>query len=62
MELVKDVKMSVRIETDKRTVEKEFGNVHELRWFMDNFFSSVPERRPSKKLVRHIGRGRLMPS
>jgi len=30
MEVVKDVKMRVCFETDKRTVEKEFGNILDL--------------------------------
>ena len=62
METVQEVKVRVYIRTDKRTVEKEFENVHELRWFMNNFFSTVAERRSSKSLLRYTGPERRMPS
>jgi hypothetical protein len=55
METVLDVKIKLSIRTDKRTVEKELGNLDELRWFMNEFFSSVAERRSSKKLLRYVG-------
>jgi len=60
MEVVKAVKITVRIETEKRTVEKEFGNLPDLRWFMANFFSSGAERRSSKQLLRYVGPERRM--
>jgi len=60
MEVVKAVKMTVRIETEKRTVEKEFRNLPDLRWFMANFFSSGAERRSSKKLPRYVEPERRM--
>ena len=60
METVLDVKIKLSIRTDKRTVEKELGNLDELRWFMNDFFSSVAERRSSKKLLRYVGPERLM--
>jgi hypothetical protein len=44
-ESVTGVKMRLTIETDRRTVEKEFSNLHDLKWFMDSFFSSIAERR-----------------
>jgi hypothetical protein len=60
METVLDVKIKLSIRTDKRTVEKELGNLDELRWFMNDFFSSVAERRSSKKLLRYVGPERRM--
>jgi hypothetical protein len=60
METVLDVKIKLSIRTDKRTVEKELGNLDELRWFMNEFFSSVAERRSSKKLLRYVGPERRM--
>jgi hypothetical protein len=61
METVLDVKIKLYIRTDKRTVEKELGNIDELRWFMNDFFSSVAERRSSRKLLRYVGPERRMP-
>jgi hypothetical protein len=61
MEVVKAVKITVRIETEKRTVEKDLGNLDELRWFMNSFFSSVADRRSSKKLLKYVGPERRMP-
>ena len=60
METVQEVKIKLYIRTDKRTVEKELGNLDELRWFMNDFFSSVAERRSSKKLLRYVGPERRM--
>jgi hypothetical protein len=60
METVQEVKIKLYIRTDKRTVEKELGNVDELRWFMNDFFSSVAERRSSKKLLKYVGPERRM--
>ena len=45
METVQDVKMKLVIQTNKRTVEEEFGNLLDMRVFMDRFFSQVAERR-----------------
>ena len=61
MEVVKDVTIKLRIETDSRTIEKDFGNLLELRWFMNEFFSSVAERRSSKQLLKYVGPERRMP-
>jgi hypothetical protein len=44
-ESVNAMKMRLTIETDRRVVEKEFSNLHDLKWFMDSFFSSVADRR-----------------
>jgi len=60
MEVVKAVKITVRIETEKRTVEKEFGNLPDLRWFMANFLSSGAERRSFKKILKYVGPERRM--
>ena len=61
METVLNVKIKLYIRTDKRTVEKELGNLDELRWFMNDFFSSVAELRSSRKLLRYVGPERRMP-
>jgi hypothetical protein len=55
METVQEVRIKLQIRTDKRTVENEFGNLHELQWFMNNFFSTVAERRSSKKILKYVG-------
>jgi len=62
MEAVKNVKMKLLIETDRRTVEKEFSNVFDLRMFMNSFFSlpDVADRRTSQSLLRYTGRERRM--
>jgi hypothetical protein len=60
METVQEVRIKLQIRTDKRTVENEFGNVDELRWFMNDFFSSVAERRSSKKVLKYVGPERRM--
>lgn len=49
METVQDVKIRPYIRSDKRTVEKDLGNLDELRWFMNDFFSSVAERRSLRR-------------
>ena len=56
-----DVRIKRYIRTDKRTVEKDLGNLDELRWFMNDFFSSVAEKRSSKKLIKCVGPERRMP-
>lgn len=55
METVQEVRIRLYIRTDKRTVEKELGNLDEIRGFMNDFFSSVAERRSSKKPLRYVG-------
>jgi hypothetical protein len=62
METVQEVKVRVYIRTGKRTVEKEFENLYELRWFMNDFFSRVAERRSSKKLLKYVAPERRMAS
>jgi hypothetical protein len=61
METVQDVKMRLYIQTDKRTVEEEFGNMLDMRLFMDQFFSQMAERRSSKKVLKYVGPERRMP-
>jgi hypothetical protein len=61
METVQEVRITLYIRTDKRTVEKDLGNLEELRWFMNDFFSSVAERRSSKKLLKYVGPERRTP-
>lgn len=62
MEAVKNVKMKLQIETDRRTVEKDFNNLFDLRLFMDSFFSlpEVADRRSGQSLLRYTGRERRM--
>jgi hypothetical protein len=60
MESVQEVRIRLYIRTDKRTVEKDLGNLEELRWFMNDFFSRVAERRSSKKLLKYVGPERRM--
>ncbi|MGD8229930.1 MAG: hypothetical protein PVI20_19285 [Desulfobacteraceae bacterium] len=55
MEQVKALRLSLYMETDKRTVEKEFSNLFDLRWFMDSFFSSRAERRSGKPKNTYAG-------
>ena len=61
METVEEVRIKLRIRTDKRTVERDLGDLDELRWFMNDFFSSVAERRSSKKVLKYVGPERRMP-
>ena len=62
METVKKTTMKLRIETDQRSVEKEFSNLFDLKMFMNSFFSlpDVADRRTSQSLLRYSGRERRM--
>lgn len=62
LETVEKVKMKLHIETDRRTVEKEFSNLFDLRMFMNSFFSlaDVADRRTAHSMLRHSGRERRM--
>lgn len=62
METVQEVRIKLYIRTDKRTVEKDLGNIEELSQFMNDFFSSVAERRSSKKVLKYVGPERRMAS
>ena len=55
MEVVKDVKIVLHIETNKRKLEKDFENLLDLRFFMDSFFSNFAERRSLKSTLRYVG-------
>lgn len=48
MEDVREVKMTLLIQTNKRTVEQEFENVFDLRIFLDNFFSEIAPEKPRR--------------
>ena len=54
-ESVRAVKMRLIIETDRRVVEKEFSNLHDLKWFMDSFFSSIVDRRLRRASAGYAG-------
>lgn len=62
METVEKVKMKLHIETDQRTVEKEFSNLFDLRRFMNSFFSlpNVADRRTAQSMLRYSGREKRM--
>lgn len=62
METVQDVKMKLYIQTNKRTVEEEFGNLMDMRVFMDRFFSQMAERRSEKTKTGYQGPERRMRS
>lgn len=55
MEVVKDVKIVLQIETNKRKLEKDFENLFDLRFFMDSFFSNFAERRSTKSSMKYVG-------
>lgn len=48
MERVRDVKMTVLIETDRRTVKQEFGCFFDLKMFVDSFFLNLGDQRSGK--------------
>jgi len=62
MEVVKEIKMKLEIETDKRTLVKEFSNLHDLRMFMQDFFAlpEVEDRRTGMSMLRYPGPERRM--
>ena len=62
METVQAVKMKLYIQTDKRTIEEEFGNLLDMRVFMDRFFSQAAERRSAKAQSGYKGPERRMRS
>lgn len=55
MEVVREVTMKLHIKTNKRTLEKEFSNLYDLRVFMDGFFSGVADRRSPKTTPKYTG-------
>jgi hypothetical protein len=54
--------MILHIETDKRTMEKEFSNLNELRMFMQDFYSlpDVADRRAGESIFPYSGPERRM--
>lgn len=62
IETVEKVKMKLHIKTSRRTVEKEFSNLFDLRMFMNSFFSlaEVADRRTAQSMLRYSGRERRM--
>lgn len=60
-ESLRDVKMRLTIETDRRVVEKGFSNLHDLKWFMDSFFSSITDRRLGRAKPGYTGPERRRP-
>ena len=60
MEVVREVKMKLHIETDRRKVEKDFDNLYDLKIFMDNFFTEFANRRSAKSTLRYVGPERRM--
>jgi len=60
-ESLRDVKMRLTIETDRRVVEKGFSNLHDLKWFMDSFFSAITDRRLGRAKPGYTGPERRRP-
>jgi hypothetical protein len=60
METVRDVKMKLYIQTDKRTIEEEFQNLLDMRMFMDRFFAQAAERRSAGAKSGYAGPERRM--
>ena len=57
MEVVKEIKMTLHIETDRRTVAKDLSNLHDLRMFMHDFFSlpDVADWRAGESIFPYSG-------
>lgn len=62
MEVVKEIRMMLEIETNKRLIVKEFSNLHDLKIFMQDFFAlpEVEDRRTGMSMLRHAGLERRM--
>jgi hypothetical protein len=60
MEVVKGVKITLHIETDKRKLEKDFDNLFDIKIFMNSFFADFAERRSAKSLFRYVGPDRRL--
>lgn len=62
IETVEKVKMKLHMKTSRRTVEKQFSNLFDLRMFMKSFFSlpDVADRRTTQSMLRYSGRERRM--
>jgi len=57
MEIMRKVRMKLHLETDRRTVTKDFDNLNDLRLFMHNFFSlpEVVDRRAEMSILHYNG-------
>jgi hypothetical protein len=62
MEIVKEIRMILEIETNKRNIVKEFSNIHDLKLFMQDFFAlpEVDDRRSGMSMLRYRGPERRM--
>ena len=62
MESVRRVRMTLHLQTDKKTVVRDFKNLNDLRLFMQNFFSlpEIVDRRTEMSLPRYTGSERRM--
>ncbi len=62
VEIVKNVKMKLEIETNKKLLVKDFRNLHDLRLFMQDFYSmaGIPDRRANRSLLTYTGPERRM--
>lgn len=62
MEKVKEIKINLRMRTNKRTLEKEFTNIFDLKIFMENFFLSygMADRRAELATVGYANPERRM--
>jgi len=62
MESVQRVRMKLHLQTNKKIVVRDFGNLNDLRLFMQNFFSlpEIVDRRNEMSLLRYTGSERRM--
>ena len=62
MEIVREIRMMLEIETNKRNIVKEFSNIHDLKLFMQDFFAlpEVDDRRSGMSMLRYRGPDRRM--
>ena len=62
MEIVREIRMMLEIETNKRNIVKEFTNIHDLKLFMQDFFAlaEVDDRRSGMSMLRYRGPERRM--
>jgi len=62
MEVVKEIRMMLEIETNKRNIVKEFSNLHDLKLFMQDFFAlpEVEDRRTGMSMLRRARLERRM--
>ena len=62
MEVVKEIRMMLEIETHKRNIVKEFSNLHDLKILMQDFFAlpEVEDRRTGMSMLRRARLERRM--